>query len=311
MSGDIDWTKAETVDIAIIGSGPGGSTAALYAARAGFKVIVLHGEVPGGQLTTTTELENFPGWKGTGPGLVEAIEKQATEAGAEYKYEVVTKVDFSVNPKLLSTDMDTHYKARSVIVATGAKALYLGLPNEERLKGKGVSGCATCDGPLYKGKDVVVVGGGDAAAEEAIFLSKICKSVKLVHRRDQLRASLPMRKRVEASSIQMIWNTVIEDVLGENKVTGVKVKNVVTNEVSEIPCDGLFVAIGHKPATEVFKDYLQTDEQGYFLTNGTPVTSIPGVFVCGDCADRHYRQAITSAATGCQAALLAEKYLTD
>lgn len=305
------WAKAEKVDVLIIGSGPGGSTAALYTARAGYKPIVLHGEIPGGQLTTTTELENFPGWKGTGPELVQKIEEQATAAGADYRYEVVTEVDFSTNPKRISTDCDTRYLAKAVIIATGAKAMYLGIPSEERLKGKGVSACATCDGPLYKGKNVVVVGGGDAAAEEALILSKICKSVHMVHRRDQLRASLPMKKKVEASPIKMVWNSAVDEVLGEKSVTGVRVKNVKTGAKTVIPCDGLFVCIGHRPATEMFKKYLETDPQGYFVTNGTPATKVPGVFVCGDCADRVYRQAITSAGTGCMSALLAERYLTE
>ncbi|EAY04700.1 thioredoxin reductase [Trichomonas vaginalis G3] len=303
--------SAQAFDLVIIGSGPGGSTAALYAARAGLKTVVLHGEVPGGQLTTTTELENFPGWKGTGPGLVEHIEQQATAAGAEYRYEVVTKVDFSVNPKRLETDMGTTYDAKTVIIATGATAVYLGIPSEERLKGRGVSACATCDGPLYKGKNVCVVGGGDAAAEEALFLNNICKSVHMIHRRDQLRASLPMRKRVEKSTIKMVWDSEVDEILGENKVTAVRVKNNKTGETQEIPCDGIFIAIGHRPATAIFKEYLETDAQGYFVTNGSPATKVPGVFVCGDCADRTYRQAITSAGTGCQAALLAERYLSD
>ena len=311
MSTHYDWTQAEKQEVIIIGSGPAGSTAALYISRAGYKPIVLHGETPGGQLTGTTELENFPGFHGTGPELVEKIEQQATAAGAEYRFEHVTKVNFAVNPKQIETDSGKHYLAQAVIIATGANAQYLGLPSEQRLKSKGVSGCATCDGPLYRGKDVVVVGGGDAAAEEALYLHKICKSVKLVHRRDQLRASLPMRKKVADSGIEMMWNSVIEDVLGEDLVTGVMVKNVNTGEKTLVTCDALFVAIGHKPATEPFREYLECDQQGYFTTNGSPVTKVPGVFVAGDCADRTYRQAITSAGTGCQAALLAERYLTE
>ena len=307
-----DWSKAEKHDIVIVGSGPAGGTAALYAARAGYHPIVLHGEQPGGQLTTTTDLENFPGWKGTGPELVEKIEEQATEAGAEFRYEVVTKVDFSSTPKKLETDCGTGYLAKAVIIATGAKAMYLGLPSEERLKGKGVSACATCDGPLYKGKRVVVVGGGDAAAEEALILAKICSSVHMVHRRDQLRATLPMKKKVEASPIQMVWDSVVDEVLGTDSVTGVRVKNVKTGKLTEIPCDGLFVCIGHKPATEVFKEYVETTPQGYFVTKeGSPETNVKGVFVCGDCADHIYRQAITSAGQGCKAAMLAEHYLQD
>ena len=308
---EIDWEKAQSVDVVIIGSGPAGSTAALYLARAGYSPLVLHGSTPGGQLTGTTELENFPGWKGTGPDLVAKIEEQATEAGARYEFEEVKFADITSNPKRLATDMETCYLAKAVIIATGASAVYLGLESEERLKQKGVSGCATCDGPLYKGKDVVVVGGGDAAAEEALFLAHICRSVKLVHRRDQLRASLPMRKRVEASTITPVWDSIIVECLGEERLSGVRVKNVKTEEVSDIPCDALFVAIGHRPATDMFKGQLEMDPQGYIITHGDPTTSVPGVFACGDCADRVFRQAITSAGTGCQAALLTEKYLQE
>ena len=297
------------VDVMIIGSGPAGSTAALYISRAGYHPIVLHGETPGGQLTGTTELENFPGWTGTGPELVQKIEEQATAAGAQYEYEVVTDCDLSQSPFTIKTDMDNTYKTKALIIATGANAMYLGLPNETRLKGKGVSGCATCDGPLYKGKDVVVNGGGDAAVEEALFLSHICKSVKLVHRRNELRASLPMKKKLETSTVQIIWDSVVDDVLGDNKVTGLRLKNVKTNELTDIQCDALFVAIGHKPATQPFSKYVEVDQRGYFVTHGTPETNVPGVFVCGDCADHVFRQAITSAGTGCQAALLAERFL--
>ncbi|OHT11149.1 thioredoxin-disulfide reductase family protein [Tritrichomonas foetus] len=304
--------SAQQVDVVIIGSGPAGSTAALYLARAGYKPIVLHGQTPGGQLTGTTELENFPGWTGTGPDLVMKIEDQATQAGAEYRFEIVEECDLKSNPKKLKTDGENpHYEARAVIIATGANAVYLGLPNEERLKAKGVSGCATCDGPLYRGKDVIVVGGGDAAVEEALFLSHLAKSCKLVHRRDQLRATLPMRKKIEASTVECIWDSVVVDVLGQDKVTGVRLKNVKTNAETEVNCDGLFIAIGHSPATKPFRGQIECDQQGYIVTHGTPETSEPGVYACGDCADHVYRQAITSAGTGCQAALLCERYLMD
>ena len=302
---------AEKRDVVIIGSGPAGSTAALYIARAGFHPLVLHGQTPGGQLTGTTELSNFPGWTGTGPELVMKIEEQATNEGAEYRFEIVTEADLKSNPKVLKTDTGATYHTKVVIIATGATAMYLGLPNEERLKSKGVSGCAMCDGPLYKGKNVIVVGGGDAAAEEALFLSHIAKSCKLVHRRDELRASLPMKNRVKASTIECIWDSVVVDVLGKDKVTGVRLKNVKTNKETEVPCDGLFIAIGHSPATKPFRDQLDCDPQGYIITKGNPQTKIDGVFACGDCADRVFRQAITSAGTGCQAALLAERYLLD
>ena len=311
VSSDFDWSKAKSVDVVILGSGPAGSTAALYLARAGFNPLVLHGETPGGQLTGTTDLENFPGWVGTGPELVARIEEQATAAGASYAYELVTYADVSSTPKKLATDLGNTYLAKALIIATGANAMYLGLESEERLKQKGVCGCATCDGPLYKGKDVVVVGGGDAAAEEALFLSHICKSVKLVHRRDELRASLPMKKKVAESTIEPVWDSVIIECLGTDKLTGIKVKNVKTESITEIPCDALFVAIGHRPATDIFKGQLDMDPQGYIKTKGDPSTSADGVFACGDCADREFRQAITSAATGCQAALLAERWMME
>jgi len=305
----VDWSKAKRIDIIVIGSGPTGSTAALYLARSGYAPLVLHGATPGGQLTGTTELENFPGWTGTGPDLVTRMEQQATSAGSSYEYEVVTFADLSCNPKKLVTDMDTCYLARVVIVAVGANAMYLGLESEERLKQKGVSGCATCDGPLFRGKDVIVVGGGDAAAEEALFLAHLCKSVRLVHRRDELRASLPMKKKVQSSSIIPVWDTVIEECLGADRLTGIRVKNVKTGAVTTLECDGLFVAIGHKPAIDIFRKQLECDAQGYIKTHGDPSTSIPGVFACGDCADKVFRQAVTSAGTGCQAALLAERWI--
>lgn len=306
-----DWSKAHFHEIIIIGSGPAGCTAALYTARAGYTPCVFHGHTPGGQLTGTTEIENFPAFKGTGPELVESMEKQATEAGAVFEFENIVDADLSGNPKKLVSDSGELFTCKALIICTGANAQYLGLPNETRLKMRGVSACATCDGPLYKGKDVCVVGGGDAAVEEALYLSKICKSVKLIHRRDQLRAGTTMKKKIENSKVQILWWHIVTDVLGENYVSGIKVKNVQTNEESTINCDGLFVAIGHKPATEVFNKYLDVDAQGYFITNGSPMTKVPGIFVAGDCADRVYRQAITSAGTGCQAALLAEKYLSE
>lgn len=307
----VDWDNAQKVDAVIIGSGPAGSTAALYLARAGYSPLVLHGEVPGGQLTGTTELENFPGWTGTGPDLVMRIEEQATEAGATYQFEKVIWADLQSNPKKLSTDCDTHYLARVVIIATGASAMWLGIESEEKLKQKGVSACATCDGPLFRGKDVVVVGGGDAAVEEALYLSRVCKSVKLVHRRNELRASLPMKKKMAESTIEPVWDSVVVECLGTDHLTGIKVKNVKTEAITEIPCEGLFVAIGHRPATEVFKGQVECDAQGYIITKGNPCTSVEGVYACGDCADKVFRQAITSAGTGCQAALLAERYLQE
>ena len=296
-------------NLIIAGSGPAGSTAALYAARAGFSPLVFHGSAPGGQLTTTTELENFPGWKGTGPDLVTKIEEQATHAGAQYSYEEI--LDCSLSPEIKSIRTDSgEYSARALIIATGANAKYLNVPGEEKLIGKGVSACAVCDGPLYKGKNVVVVGGGDTAIEEALYLQKICKSVKLIVRGDALTASTVMKERMAKSGIEIMWNRQVANVRGQSRVEGVALKGT-QNEHEDIKCDALFVAIGHSPATKAFAKWLKTDNNGYFVTNGTPETSIPGVFVAGDCADPVYRQAITAAGSGCQAALLAERYLNS
>jgi len=308
---DIVWEELSIHDIIILGSGPAGSTAALYAARAGFKPLVLHGDVPGGQLTYTSEIENYPGFNGTGTELVKLMEKQATHAGASYKSDKIVSVDLSVFPRRLISENNHGYLCKSLIIATGARAKYLGLENEERLKNRGVSGCAKCDGPLYTGKNVVVVGGGDVAVEEALYLSRICEKVTLVHRRDELRASLPMKKRIMQSSVSFEWDSVIEDVIGDEYVTGVQVKNIKTGVSKQLEANAMFVAIGHTPETKAFAEQLDLDENGYFITKGSPETKVPGVYVAGDCADRIYRQAITSAGTGCQAALLAEKFLTE
>jgi thioredoxin reductase (NADPH) len=299
------------VDVLVVGSGPAGSTAALYLGRAGYKPIVLHGPTPGGQLTGTTDLENFPGWTGTGPDLVMKIEEQATAVGATYVYEELTSADLKSDPKKIETDVGTTYLARAVVIATGANAVFLGLESEDRLKGKGVCACATCDGPLYRGKDVVVVGGGDAAIEEALFLSKVAKSVKLIHRRNELRASEAMQQKFRASPVQPIWDSAVVECLGDQTLTGIRVKNIKTNVETVVECAGLFVAIGHSPATGPFRGQLECERDGTIVTRGSPETSVPGVFACGDCADRRYRQAVTSAGSGCQAALSAERYLRD
>jgi len=301
----------EERELIIVGSGPAGSTAALYASRAGIDTLVLHGEVPGGQLTGTTLLENFPGWEGTGADFVQSIEEQATNSGTEYRYEIVTKCELNEQTKIIYTDAGTCYSCKALIIATGAKELHLGLANEERLRNKGICGCALCDGPLYKGRNVVVVGGGEVAVENAVYLSKICNSVKLVHRRDDLRASAAMKKKLKESKVEMVWDSIIFDVLGENKVTGVRIRNLKTLKETTSLCEALFISIGHAPATQVFKDFVACDERGYIITQGTPETNIPGVFAAGDCADSVFRQAITSAMSGCRAALKAQFYLED
>lgn len=306
----IDWNTVETYDAVILGSGPGGSTAALYLARAGYKPLVLHGDVPGGQLMKTTEIENFPGFKGTGPELVEKIQNQAKEAGTEYKIDKITNVSFDEYPYKLQSD-DNGYKARVIIIATGASAKYLGLESETRLINKGVSACAVCDGALYTGKDVAVVGGGDAAIEEALYLSKICKSVKLIHRRNELRASKPMKDKLKRSTVEVIWDSVVDEVIGKDFVEGVRIKNTKTGEKTELPISCLFVAIGHTPATSIFKGKIDMDQDGYIISKPGQLTNVQGVFVAGDCADRIFRQAITSAGTGCQAALSAERFLSE
>lgn len=308
---EINWDEVPVIDVIILGSGPAGCTAALYAARAGYNTVVLHGDVPGGQLVYTTEVENFPSFNGTGPQLVDAMKEQAIRNGAKFLTDTIVKVNLSVFPRRLESYDGNGYKCRSLIIATGAKAKYLGLPSEERLKNRGVSACAICDGALYSNQDVAIVGGGDVAAEEALYLAKICRTVRLFHRRDELRASNPMKKRLAASKVQIIYDTVIDEVLGEDFVTGVQVKNVKTNELTNHTVSALFVAIGHFPETSIFEGQLDRDKGGYFITDGTPRTKVPGVFVAGDCADKVYRQAITSAGTGCQAALLAEHYLAD
>ena len=308
---EIDWDNVKVDDVIILGSGPAGSTAALYLARACYNPVVLHGGIPGGQLVYTSEIENYPGFKGTGPELVAKMQEQAEAAGARYEVATIASVNLSVRPFQLVSETNKGYKARALIVATGANARYLEIESEQRLRNRGVSACAVCDGALYTGQDVAVVGGGDTAIEEALHLAKMCKSVKLIHRRDQFRASKPMQKKLSESTIEVIFDSVVDEVLGEDCVKGLKLKNVKTGAVSEVKVNALFVAIGHVPATEVFAGQLERDREGYFVTQGNPATKVPGVFVAGDCADKVFRQAITSAGTGCQAALLAERYLME
>lgn len=304
-------------NVIIIGSGPAGLTAAIYAARANLSPIIFEGDQPGGQLTTTNDVENYPGFEDgiTGPDLMDVMRKQAVRFGAESKFEYVTKVDFSVKPHRVWVG-EKAYTADTVIIATGASARYLGLPSEEKLKGFGVSACATCDGFFYKDKEVFVVGGGDSALEEAGFLTKFASKVYLVHRRDEFRGSKIMRQRVlDNPKVKVLWNSVIEEVLGEpdqGGVTGAILKDTVTGETREQSIDGIFMAIGHSPNTAIFKDYLKTDETGYLITKpDSTATEIEGVFAAGDVRDHVYRQAITAAGNGCMAALEAERYITE
>lgn len=299
--------------IVIIGSGPAGLTAALYAARADFAPLVLAGTQPGGQLTTTTEVENYPGFPEgiLGPDLMEKFRKQAERFGAIVRQEAVTKVDFSgAVHKVYVHDM--LYEARAVIIATGATAMWLRLPSETRLRGRGVSSCATCDGAFFRGKEVAVVGGGDTALEEALFLTRFAKKVTLIHRRDTLRASKIMQERaLKQPKITFLWNSQVIEVLGDQKVSGVKLLDTKTGETREFGCEGLFVAIGHKPNTDIFKGQLSLDAKGYLMPKNDTESGIPGVFIAGDVSDVRYRQAVTAAGAGCKAAMDAEKYLEN
>ena len=303
----------EKVEVLIIGSGPAGYTAAVYAARANLKPVLYQGIQPGGQLTTTTDVENYPGYPEgvTGPEMMIDFQKQAERFGTDVRFGMVTKVDFSSYPLKAVVDDEHEIEALSVIISTGASAKWLGLPAEERLNGKGVSACAVCDGFFFRGKDLAVVGGGDTAAEEASYLSKLANKVYMLVRRDEMRASAIMQQRVErAENIEILWNTETEDILGEDEVEGVRVINNLTGEKKDIAVQGFFVAIGHKPNTDIFRDYLDMDGNGYIITKADSTqTNIPGVFASGDAQDHVYRQAVTAAGTGCMAALEAERFL--
>ena len=307
----------ERVNCLIIGSGPAGYTAAIYAARAGLDPIVYTGKEPGGQLMITTEVENYPGYPDgkTGPEMMVDFQKQAERFGTEVRYEVIEKVDFEGPIHRVWTESGTEIEAHTVIISTGASAKWLGLPDEERLakSGGGVSACAVCDGFFYKGKEVAVVGGGDTAAEEATYLAKLCPTVHLLVRRDEMRASKIMQERVlKTPNIKIHWNTSTEKLVAEDHITGIEVVNNKTGAKSSIAIDGFFVAIGHKPNTDIFKGWLEMDDVGYLkAVPGTSHTSIKGVFVSGDAADKVYRQAVTAAGTGCMAALDAERYLVE
>ncbi len=304
----------EKVHLLIIGSGPAGYTAAIYAARANMKPVLYQGIQPGGQLTITTEVENYPGYPDgiQGPEMMINFEKQAVRMGADIRYGMATKVDFSVQPYRVEIDEENWIEADAVIISTGASAKWLGIESEQRLNGFGVSACAVCDGFFFRGKEVAIVGAGDTAAEEALYLSKLCTHVHMIVRRDAMRASKVMQDRVlNAANITVYWNSETDEILGEHKVEGVRIKNTKDNTTQEIPIGGFFVAIGHKPNSDIFKEYLDMDETGYVKTiAGTSKTNLEGVFAAGDVQDKNYRQAVTAAGSGCMAALDAERYLS-
>jgi thioredoxin reductase (NADPH) len=298
-------------DVVIIGSGPAGLTAAIYTGRARLKTLVIAGSSWGGQLMLTSEVENYPGFHEgiLGPDLMNNMLKQVQRFGAEVVFEDAESVDFSTRP-FKTVAGGAVYKSHAVIIATGASPSELGLESERRLKGKGVSNCAVCDGAFFKDKNVVVVGGGDSAMEEALFLTRFARNVKVIHRRDKLRATRILQERAfQNPKIEFTWNSVVEEILGEERVEGVRVKRVDTGEVSIIPCDGVFVSIGYRPNTELFKGWVEMDEKGYIVARDSTRTSVEGVFVAGEAKDYRYRQAITAAGEGCQAALDAIKYL--
>lgn len=303
----------EKVHVLIIGSGPAGYTAAIYASRANLKPVLYQGIQPGGQLTITTEVENYPGYaEGVqGPEMMIDFEKQAKRMGADIRYGLATKVDFSAQPFKVEIDEEKWIEADAVIIATGASAKWLGLPSEERFNGFGVSACAVCDGFFFRNKEVAIVGAGDTAAEEALYLSKLCTTVHMIVRKGEMRASKVMQDRVLSTpNIKMYWNTETDEVLGEKTVNAVRLKNTLTGEKQEIAVSGFFVAIGHQPNSGIFKDYLDMDEAGYIKTiPGTSKTNVEGVFAAGDVQDKIYRQAVTAAGSGCMAALDAERYL--
>ena len=306
--------EIEKVHLLIIGSGPAGYTAAIYAARANMKPVLYQGIQPGGQLTITTEVENYPGYPEgiQGPEMMINFEKQAVRMGADIRYGMATKVDFSVQPYRVEIDEENWIEADAVIISTGASAKWLGIESEQRLNGFGVSACAVCDGFFFRGKEVAIVGAGDTAAEEALYLSKLCTHVHMIERRDAMRASKVMQDRVlNAPNITVYWNSETDEILGEHKVEGVRIKNTKDNTTQDVAIGGFFVAIGHKPNSDIFKGFIDMDETGYIKTiPGTSKTNLEGVFAAGDVQDKNYRQAVTAAGSGCMAALDAERYLS-
>ena len=306
-------SEIEKIKVLIIGSGPAGYTAAIYASRAGLNPVLYTGGQPGGQLTITTDVENYPGYpEGVqGPEMMEDFRKQAERFGTQVRYGVITSVDFNLFPRKVIVDDQHEVHAETVIISTGASAKWLGLESETRLNGRGVSACAVCDGFFFRGQDVAIVGAGDTACEEASYLANICNKVYMLIRKDEMRASQIMQRRVlNNPKIEVLWNTETEEILGEDEVKGVKVFNNVTKEFKELEVTGFFVAIGHQPNTDIFKNIIDMDENGYIETiPGSTKTNVEGVFACGDAQDHIYRQAVTAAGTGCMAALDAERYL--
>ena len=306
----------EKIECLIIGSGPAGYTAAIYAARADMKPVVYEGLQPGGQLTITTDVENYPGFPDgiMGPQMMENFKQQAVRLGADVRFGMVTSVEFTPGgPQKVIVDGSHHIEAEAVIISTGASAKWLGIPSEQRLNGSGVSACAVCDGFFYRGQDVAIVGAGDTACEEASYLSKICSKVYMLVRKSEFRASKAMQHRVmNTPNIEVLFNTETDEILGESAVEAMRVKNNVTGELREIPIKGFFVAIGHNPNTDIFKPYIDMDDQGYIITEkGSSRTNIEGVFCAGDAQDKIYRQAVTAAGSGCMAALDAERWLSE
>jgi thioredoxin reductase (NADPH) len=306
----------QTTKVLIIGSGPAGYSAAIYAARAALEPILVTGSQPGGQLTVTSDVENYPGFAEViqGPWLMEQMEAQAKHVGTKIVQDNITRVDFSSQPFTCYGDSGAIYEGQTIVIATGAQAKWLGLPSESKYQGFGVSGCATCDGFFYRGKEVLVVGGGNTAVEEAIYLTNHASKVTLIHRRDELRAERILQQRLFANpKVHVIWDAVIEEIIGQEDpfgVTGAKLRNIKTNELSQITADGIFIAIGHAPNTGIFKGIIDMDSESYIITKpDSTETNIPGVFACGDVQDKIYRQAVTAAGTGCMAALQAGKFL--
>ncbi|HMQ06770.1 MAG TPA: thioredoxin-disulfide reductase [Saprospiraceae bacterium] len=307
--------ESKILKTVIIGSGPAGYTAAIYAARAGMEPVLYTGQEPGGQLMITNDVENYPGYPNgvIGPQMMEDFKNQAERFGTRIVFEKIVRVDFTGPVHSIWSETGEEIKTHTVIIATGASAKWLGLESEKKFQNNGVSACAVCDGFFFKGKEVAVVGGGDTAAEESTYLSKLCPKVHLFIRRDEMRASKIMQDRVlKTKNIGIHWNTVVDEIMGSETVEGVRVKNVISGERNEVPIEGFFVAIGHQPNTQIFTDWLETDESGYLRTvPGTTKTSIHGIFVSGDAQDKIYRQAVTAAGTGCMAALDAERYLAE